>query len=287
MKKITFHCQTITPMFLSGADGTTPELRPPSIKGAMRFWWRAMNGHLPLAELKKEEVKIFGGSYKDENGKEVSMRSKIQLRIDNHAKAEKNLKTSFQKVLVHKKETFTKNAFEPKQSFNIVFTANDEQSELLVKCLFPLVCILGGFGNRARRGMGSLKILDDNFPKSIEGIYELINQIVPKKFILKTSIIETYTTLRYDLPAIKRIEIGEPNIDVLYKINNATHEVKQKFGFNYDEALGSAKPRFASPVFISTFVTNRGVCPIVTTLNIKDGTKRKFDIQNELIKKIV
>ncbi|OPX29474.1 MAG: type III-B CRISPR module RAMP protein Cmr1 [Candidatus Omnitrophica bacterium 4484_171] len=48
MKTITFECETITPMFLAGADGRTPELRPPSIKGAMRFWWRAMNGHLPL-----------------------------------------------------------------------------------------------------------------------------------------------------------------------------------------------------------------------------------------------
>ena len=62
MKAITFECETITPMFLTGADGRTPELRPPSIKGAMRFWWRAMNGHLPLDKLKEEESKIFGAS---------------------------------------------------------------------------------------------------------------------------------------------------------------------------------------------------------------------------------
>ena len=60
MHKITFECETITPMFLSGADGATPELRPPSIKGALRFWWRAMNGHLSLPELKRIEGEIFG-----------------------------------------------------------------------------------------------------------------------------------------------------------------------------------------------------------------------------------
>ncbi len=60
MHTITFTCETITPMFLSGADGTTPELRAPSIKGALRFWWRAMNGHLSLSELKKQEGEIFG-----------------------------------------------------------------------------------------------------------------------------------------------------------------------------------------------------------------------------------
>ncbi len=43
MRSITFECETITPMFLARADGKTPELRPPSIKGLMRFWWRAMN----------------------------------------------------------------------------------------------------------------------------------------------------------------------------------------------------------------------------------------------------
>jgi CRISPR-associated protein Cmr1 len=48
-------------MFLAGADGQTPELRAPSIKGAMRFWWRAMNGHLEVNDLKQKESKIFGG----------------------------------------------------------------------------------------------------------------------------------------------------------------------------------------------------------------------------------
>ncbi len=41
MKSIKFTLETITPLFLAGADGQTPELRPPSIKGMMRFWWRA------------------------------------------------------------------------------------------------------------------------------------------------------------------------------------------------------------------------------------------------------
>ena len=63
MQTITFTCETITPMFLNGADGTTPELRAPSIKGALRFWWRAMNGHLTIRELQKREVELFGGSY--------------------------------------------------------------------------------------------------------------------------------------------------------------------------------------------------------------------------------
>ncbi|MEZ4884825.1 MAG: type III-B CRISPR module RAMP protein Cmr1 [Chitinophagales bacterium] len=78
MQSITFECEVITPMFLAGADGSTPELRPPSIKGALRFWWRALNGHLPIEEMREKEVKIFGGAIDDK-----AFKSNILVRIKN------------------------------------------------------------------------------------------------------------------------------------------------------------------------------------------------------------
>ena len=75
METIKFECEVITPMFLGGADGKGAELRAPSIKGALRFWWRAMNGHLPLKELHEREAEIFGGSG-DKQG-----RSKVIVRV--------------------------------------------------------------------------------------------------------------------------------------------------------------------------------------------------------------
>lgn len=60
--QVTFECEVITPMFLGNANPREAELRPPSIKGAMRFWWRAMNAGLPLEELKKKEGELFGTS---------------------------------------------------------------------------------------------------------------------------------------------------------------------------------------------------------------------------------
>jgi CRISPR-associated protein Cmr1 len=252
----------------------------------MRFWWRAMNGHLDLKTMKREEVKIFGGSYKDESGKEISLRSCFSISIENHENA-KQLITRKQKVLVHKEKTFEKEAFEPKQSFNVRFLANNENAEQLVNNLFPIVCILGGFGNRARRGMGSIRIKNENFPKSIENIFTLIENIVPQKFVLKNSIIQSLFISKIEFPYIKKIQIGEPNVNLLYKINNATHIVKGKNGSDYNNALGSEKPRFASPIYISTFVTNRGFCPIITTLHLENGRKKQFDIQNELINSVL
>jgi CRISPR type III-B/RAMP module RAMP protein Cmr1 len=42
MKQLAFKMQVVTPLFLSGADQHVAELRPPSIRGALRFWFRAM-----------------------------------------------------------------------------------------------------------------------------------------------------------------------------------------------------------------------------------------------------
>jgi CRISPR-associated protein Cmr1 len=82
MHTITFTCEVLTPLFLNGADGRTPELRAPSIKGALRFWWRALHGHLPLkahsgltTDLKSLETQIFGGS-----GDQVQ-RSKVLVQV--------------------------------------------------------------------------------------------------------------------------------------------------------------------------------------------------------------
>jgi CRISPR-associated protein Cmr1 len=64
-----------TPMFLGEADGQCAQLvRPPSIKGALRFWWRAMNwapirqrhssDAEALVELHRQEGELFGASAK-------------------------------------------------------------------------------------------------------------------------------------------------------------------------------------------------------------------------------
>jgi CRISPR-associated protein Cmr1 len=66
--------QIVTPMFIGGAHQTDePEIRPPSIKGALRFWWRALQwgsclkgngGHIgrALKELYQKEADLFGAA---------------------------------------------------------------------------------------------------------------------------------------------------------------------------------------------------------------------------------
>ena len=41
MRTITATIEVVTPMFLGGADQSPDGIRPSSVKGALRFWWRA------------------------------------------------------------------------------------------------------------------------------------------------------------------------------------------------------------------------------------------------------
>lgn len=51
----TYHIQFLTPCFCAGANQTHAELRPPSIRGQLRWWFRCMGGS------PEEEQAVFGG----------------------------------------------------------------------------------------------------------------------------------------------------------------------------------------------------------------------------------
>ena len=58
INKTTYLCEAVTPMFIYGAASL--ELRTSSLKGLVRYWWRALNGHLPVKELREKEELLFG-----------------------------------------------------------------------------------------------------------------------------------------------------------------------------------------------------------------------------------
>lgn len=65
-----FECELLTHAFIGAADNKFAEIRAPSLKGALRFWWRALHGGLPLKELHQRESEIFGSAA--ENGRRSS-----------------------------------------------------------------------------------------------------------------------------------------------------------------------------------------------------------------------
>ena len=54
MREILAEYEITTPMFLGGGVPEDVDLRPPSIKGVLRFWWRAMKWGDCLKETDSE-----------------------------------------------------------------------------------------------------------------------------------------------------------------------------------------------------------------------------------------
>jgi CRISPR-associated protein Cmr1 len=283
-------------MFLAGADGKTPELRAPSIKGALRFWWRALNANLvtenngeyDYSELRSQESAIFGGT--DNSG-----RSKVIISIDKQI-----TKTTTAHPTPHKERPFPKLAFTIGSKFEMTINVidNNVMTEEQVKNLFIIVSLLGGLGNRSRRGFGSFKITEINGiefeqPNDVGTIESIIKSINPSY---------PFANISADYPFVKSIEIGRADDDVTLKIGQATSKIhssdfklaleiskekgdtyKDKKGnlkpnrryLKYPPSLGDANPRFSSPIYVSVIKKDDGkLYPIITTLNTVPPNRR-------------
>lgn len=286
MHSITFTCETITPMFLAGADGQTPELRAPSIKGAMRFWWRAMNGHLGLEEMRKREGEIFGSAERGRSRVLLKVKSINELQIKKYAR------------LPHRRDTgkypSPAPSFEVGQTFEVELRLLHETEHIKfpqLKSLFELVALLGGFGKRVRRGMGSFVIRkmrmnkEDYQPYNIPNIQEahqLLSQLSRHFDVQKDIIQNIFTGQMEGYPFIRQIQLGkeyyESAEDLIVHIGTVSSELKDENPRRYEASMGHASggKRFASPIYVSISQNEQGYFPIITTLNtIADYHRRK------------
>ena len=290
METIIFTCKTITPLVMNGAYGNNdPELRPPGIKASLRFWWRALHGHLMLHELRTKESEIFGST---------KGRSKVIIRVEENLPNQFNERTY---LLPHKTES--ERAKSPVGAYiaNLPFKIRIDFDENKIsvekmKNLFVLACTLGGWGKRSRRGFGSVMVTEINgavysSPTTIVGIKELIKKLVPSKFSLvngSNEIVTNHnsTSAKADYPEIWKIQIGRTEKS-LRDIGQATHDTKFNVDTSpnkqdYSKSLGDGRPRLASPVYIS--ILENGI-PVITTLKKKSSVNTI--LQNELKSRIL
>lgn len=197
---LNLKCQLITPMFMAGADGRTPELRPSEFKGMMRWWWRAIKAESNYKQLLEEENKIFGGTGSGQG------KSKVQIKINplalpqigQNLKAEYNLNWSFNAkdkeltgthsgigyllystVLPRQERKFIKSGFE----FELILESNhDELFNQAVASLW-LSIYLGGFGTRSRRGGGNLEVISESDRHELKFTYKIKDKMELKNFL--------------------------------------------------------------------------------------------------------
>lgn len=181
LHEIRYLCETITPMFLGDHTGRGAELRPPSIKGAMRFWWRATQSFNSISALKTAEGEIFGTPDGEGKKSKLLITAKIlnSTKPTNNSLPEKhnlNAISNGKKITADsikylafgktpsgsaKNNNFQPLAFyfEPGTKFEVIFLVAHEHIKT-VNETFHLVAKYGGLGGKSRNGFGSFRILE-------------------------------------------------------------------------------------------------------------------------------
>jgi len=275
MRKVEIELMTVTPLFLGGSDprsGQPPELRPPSFRGAMRYWYRAVLGGVVgdknLQAVRQLETMVFGST---------DVGSPISLRIRG------NLKWSLHDILPHK-NAGKRNAFNPEQTFWLTMSASPACPDLVWTnaCMaLNLMLTLGGVGLRSRRGMGSLQVVQSSnlqlvpvFPKQESEVEEFV-EIVIRSAIRHIQALADYKKIAmHGLPkAPTQFPCAARDADIrLYRMK-ATDGVKAVAElmklFPKQKWLGGISPRQASPVWARVFKVDEGYRCLFTLLPSK------------------
>ena len=182
MKPFEVDLRVLTPAFVRGRDERSAELRGPSIKGLLRWWYRTWN---PLAcdpESAWAEGRVMGGIRPSEGQCPFSLR----LRLDEEPGITtwKDVETSARRgsrqapgglrylgfSFGMKKDGGARDhrAIAPGTRFRAVHLFRRESTEEQARALVAswwLLTHLGGIGARSRRGFGGLVLEDWRWPE--------------------------------------------------------------------------------------------------------------------------
>ena len=173
MTQKEFTLEVVTPIFISGPDTTKSELRAPSIKGLLRWWWRALNGNLPITQLKDDEEKIFGSTNKKSSFSLIVQADQaLKTGTDNLPSGKRipvkssrgNFSISIIDYLAYgiaeyvkgKGNVYNRPHIKPGNTFKLVLHFyNEEHKSKVINSLNALLTF-GGIGAKSRNGFGSL-----------------------------------------------------------------------------------------------------------------------------------
>lgn len=182
MNTLTATYRIVTPMFLGDAEQNAAEIRPPSIKGALRFWWRALNwgrfraddnDATALRRLHEAEAELFGAAANEKNTNRGQSRFLLTVQSNVLKFKDKNhVHTQFQfhdaarylgyglmKVKNTQAGQLVRACIDEGQSFEVKLLCQGEEDQSVREALIALG-LLGGLGSRSRHGMGSLSLME-------------------------------------------------------------------------------------------------------------------------------
>lgn len=176
-KKVEAEFTIVTPMFIGDANQKANDVRPPSLKGALRFWWRALNwGRTLTAEngdtakaliaLHNKEARLFGLAAGDKTGGQGIFLLTLKQEVKAKEQGFENMSGAQLYLLGQGLGSFKGSNHTTRSALiSGTFTAsllfrpgtNEEDRLSVAEALFAFG-LLGGLGSRARHGMGSVSL---------------------------------------------------------------------------------------------------------------------------------
>ncbi len=287
MRRLEATYRITTPMFCSGADQAKAELRLPSFKGALRFWWRALMWRevQDVGELRQREHALFGASDQNYGQSKVRLRwgkeGPPALCGDEHGKwnvKEWQAYTGYGLIETlgtgnNKKRKF----FKDEQQFTLRVGLYDASSSTQVENSLVALGLFGGMGGRSRKGWGSVQLerlggaTDWQKPDSVESLRSAIASVVKKS----DAPAPPYTAFSRDSafaigPRRNSPDAAQQWVSEEYKSHIRSFERKperEAFGLPRAHAGRNSGERRASPLFlhVHTFTDGKAV-PVVLFL---------------------
>lgn len=189
-KEITASLEIVTPMFLGGAKTSdiADAIRPPSIKGALRFWWRALqwsrvchgdsdaDKRAALRQLHQDEGWLFGTAADGDNSHQsrghqsrVLIRSGLERGATVNDWPLNNTDSGYLGLGLFESGRKDKGnyaphrvGFQPSQTFSVSLRlrpGTSDEDAASIREAFTAWGTLGGLGSRGqRRGFGSVAL---------------------------------------------------------------------------------------------------------------------------------
>ena len=241
----------VTPLFMSGSDKSQAELRVPSIKGVLRFWWRALAlGRLgSVSRVRDEESLIFGSAGRDVGQAKVHLRLKLDENIGQYkdpilkyangepvgpgarylgygvveAVPSRKRNTKEGQIL----RSCLKYPFDG--TLNLLFRNGtiDDDVENVTSALIAMG-LFGGLGSRSRKGYGSFNLLElklgdeilFRMPNDVEDLKLKIGSFFRDYNIKAYSGLPPYTAYS-DLTRVDIVEKGSDPLRLLNTVGEA------------------------------------------------------------------
>jgi CRISPR-associated protein Cmr1 len=289
MTRIEATYRITTPMFCSGADQTRAELRLPSFKGVLRFWWRSLawgRGLRDPKQLREAEARLFGSAGDDGQSKVLlrTVQPGGQVPVVEQRHFQQNTWQGYVGFgITDGQQRPTRHYVKPGTKWTILVLIRDEAVENLeqVRDAMLAVGLVGGMGARSRKGWGSLtlerleivadgKLADAPWraPESREELRKSLRRLIPNGG--KGDHLPAWTAVSGRASFAVGPVLNNPEAAHHYLAERYRTAVRSITPQNEREAFGlprrDTKKRRASPVFLHVHEIPGGPAIPVATL---------------------